>query len=79
MTDSNKKIVACRIEEPKAFGDTAKVFVNLADEVHAFQPEVLLFSYFNDEIDFSAREFIGLTVGAALERRHQKDVAYLRG
>lgn len=75
----SSKIVAVRILPPQAFGDEAKVFVNLADDTHAFQPEMQLFSYFNDEISFTARELLGLTVDQALELRHARDVAYLQG
>lgn len=37
-----------------------------------------LFSYYPDEISFTAEEFIGLTRGQAIELRHKKDVAYLQ-
>lgn len=76
--NGSRKIVAARILPPQRFGDEAKVFVNLADDVHAFQPEVQLFSYFNDEISFTARELLGLTADQALELRHKRDVAYLQ-
>lgn len=37
-----------------------------------------LFSYYPDEISFTASEFLGLTVAQAHELRHRKDVAYLQ-
>lgn len=37
-----------------------------------------LFSYYPDEISFTASEFVGLSVAQAHELRHRKDVAYLQ-
>jgi hypothetical protein len=37
-----------------------------------------LFSYYPDEISFTAEEFIGLTRGEAMALKHKKDVAYLQ-
>ena len=68
----NRKIVAARIIPPQRFGDTAMVHVTIGSEA-----EVPLFSYFNDEISFTAAELIGLTADQAHDLRHAKDVAYL--
>ena len=40
--------------------------------------EEVLFSFYHDEIDFRASEFIGLTKEEALELRYNKDVRYLQ-
>jgi hypothetical protein len=37
-----------------------------------------LFSFYPDEISFSAGEFLGLSEEQAHNLRHKKDVAYLR-
>jgi hypothetical protein len=37
-----------------------------------------LFSYYPDEISFTASEFVGLTESEAHDLKHKKDVAYLR-
>lgn len=37
-----------------------------------------IFSYFSDELSFSAVELVGKTVEQAMELRHNRDVAYLR-
>lgn len=37
-----------------------------------------VFSFFPDEINFSAQEFVGLTEIQALELRTRKDIAYLQ-
>lgn len=37
-----------------------------------------LFSFYPDEISFSAGEFVGLTREEGLALRHKRDVAYLR-
>ena len=37
-----------------------------------------LFSFYPDEISFTADEFIGLTEQEAYDLRHKKDVAYLQ-
>lgn len=37
-----------------------------------------LFSYYPDEISFTASEFVGLTVGQAFALRHKRDVSYLQ-
>ncbi len=40
--------------------------------------DLKLFSYYPDEISFTASEFVGLTEPQARELRHKRDVAYLR-
>ncbi len=40
---------------------------------------LMLFSYYPDEINFSADEFIGLTEQEARQLRGTKDLAYLQG
>ena len=50
-------------------------------EVHAtFEggQEVKVLSYYDDELHFSAAEFVGLTQVQVDELFHQRDVAYLR-
>jgi hypothetical protein len=37
-----------------------------------------LFTYYPDELSFTAGELIGLTIVEAHELRHKKDLAYLR-
>jgi hypothetical protein len=41
--------------------------------------EIFLFSYYPDEIQFSEKEFVGLTIAKAKELKHKKDVAYIMG
>lgn len=42
------------------------------------QTEVLLFSFFDDELSFSTQELVGRTPEEARELRYRKDVEYLR-
>ena len=37
-----------------------------------------IFTFYPDEIQFSAEEFVGLTRAQAMWLRHDRDVAYLR-
>lgn len=37
-----------------------------------------LFSFYDDELHFSAAEFVGMTHDQACELKHRRDVAYLR-
>lgn len=37
-----------------------------------------LFTYYPDELSFTASEFIGLTREQAIDYYHSKDIAYLR-
>lgn len=39
---------------------------------------ICLFSYFRDELRFTADEFVGKTVAAARAMHHERDVAFLR-
>ena len=73
--DRHAKIKSARITPmPKGmFDPMPEVWVTLEDG-----SEHMLFSYYPDEISFSAGEFVGLTVEAACQLRHKRDVAYLR-
>ena len=42
------------------------------------EPEVDLFTYYSDEIAFSAHEFIGLTAAQAVRLKYERDCAFLR-
>lgn len=68
------KIVSVRFTEGKLFGPPAQAIAKLegSDE------EIVLFSYFSDEINFSEDELVGLTVSEAHDLRHDKDVKFLR-
>lgn len=69
------KIVAARIEPSARFGDVAVVYI----QTHGNEgDEEKLFSFFEDEISFSKKELIGLTLEQAHELYHAKDVAYLQ-
>jgi hypothetical protein len=69
------KITAARITAlPQKLCDPMpEVFATLEDG-----QEILLFSYYPDEISFTPSEFVGLTEAEARQLRHKKDVAYLR-
>jgi hypothetical protein len=69
------KITAARITAmPQSiFDPMPEVIVTLEDGSSR-----KLFSYYPDEISFTAAEFIGLTVAQAQDLRHRKDVAYLQ-
>lgn len=41
--------------------------------------EIRLFSYYPDEISFTADEFAGLTVAAARQLKCQRDIEFLSG
>ena len=66
-------IVFSRIVLPSKFGDRAYVMVKYSP----FGDEKYLFSYFADEISFTADELCGLTSTQAVELLHTKDMAYL--
>ena len=68
-------ITSVRIAAPERFGDFAEVFCRF----NGNGEEVLLFTYFADEISFTESELVGRTFAAAKDLRHAKDVAYLRG
>lgn len=42
------------------------------------ETEEELFRFYDDEIDFNSAEFIGLTKEKALDKKHEKDVKWLR-
>jgi hypothetical protein len=69
------KIISARItpKGPGMFGDMPEVHATFEDKV-----ERKLFSYYPDEISFTANEFIGLTSVEAGQLRLKRDVAYLR-
>ena len=62
------KIVNCNIENPKYWGDTAKVNVTYEDGTSQ-----LLFEFFVGEITFIESEFIGLTSEEA-DKLHEKRI-----
>ena len=66
------KIVNCNIENPKYWGDTAKVNVTYEDGTSQ-----LLFEFFDDEITFDESEFIGLTSEEAYQLHRKKDREYI--
>lgn len=69
------KILNARITAmPKGMFDPMPVvYATTADGV-----EHELFSFYPDEISFTATEFEGLTIEQACALRHKKDVAYLK-
>ena len=70
------KITNCVVGPyPKGFLDFAKPKVTVTYENGS---EEVLFSFYHDEIDFRASEFIGLTKEEALQLRHTRDVQYLQ-
>ena len=40
--------------------------------------EVVMFTFFDDEINFSKEDLIGKTLGEARDLHHKRDVAYLQ-
>jgi hypothetical protein len=74
MADS--RIVKARITEmPRTLLDPIpEVHVTLEDGT-----ERLLFSFYPDEIQFGAEEFVGLTLAEARHLKFLKDRDYLRG
>lgn len=71
-----KRIIQARITaQPKDFLDPMpQVYVVLEGESN----EEFLFEYFPDEISFTERELIGLTVAEAKTLKFQKDKNYLQ-
>ena len=69
------KIASARITamSKTVFDPPPEVFATFEDGV-----ERKLFSFYPDEIQFVAEEFIGLTEIEAAELRHKRDVAYLQ-
>jgi hypothetical protein len=72
---ADQKIIKARITAmPKSVFDTPpEVYATFEDG-----KEYKLFSFYPDEIQFVAEEFIGLTSIEAGMLRHKKDVAYLK-
>lgn len=68
------KVVSARItEKPKKFSDPMpKVYVTLEDKTEHF-----LFDYYPDEISFTPREFVGLTMDECFHLKFKKDKNYL--
>ena len=68
------KIVSARVTKAGGmFDPLPEVFVTLEDGV-----EQRLFDFYPDELSFSAREFVGLTLAEAHDLKRKKDVAFLR-
>jgi hypothetical protein len=60
-------------EQPKSFFDPLPmVYVTLEDGVERF-----LFDYYPDEISFTEKEFIGLTLDECKHLKFKKDKQYL--
>jgi hypothetical protein len=76
MDSTNCKIVECEIVgmPQNLFDGLPEVMVKYEGSTE-FEP---LFTYFPDELSFSAGEFIGKTRAEAFELKRQRDVAYLR-
>ena len=67
-------IVQALISPPVKFGETAKVLVRLSGAEDFIQ----LISYYDDEIQFTAEELVGLTVDQARQLHFEKDKAWLQ-
>lgn len=65
----DKKIVDCRIESSAVRN---YVIVTMEDKT-----EMILCSYYPDELSFEPEEFLGLTIYQARDLYHRRDVAYL--
>ena len=66
----DKKIVDCRIESS---GLRNYVMVTMEGGT-----EMILCSYYPDELSFEPEEFLGLTMYQARDLYHRRDVAYLK-
>jgi len=73
---ADARIVSVRITDRiKRLGDPKpQVWVRL----DVGDAEFFLFDFYNDEIDFSEQELLGLTRREAQDLYHKKDVAWLR-
>ena len=73
---NNAKIITARItEQPQSiFDPMPEVWIKLEGS----DTEQLLFSYYPDEISFSTKEFIGLTIEEAKKLKGKKDRVYLQ-
>lgn len=71
------KIIEARVQTPKNFTDMTipAVYVKTEDDP---EKEIMLFSFYPDEISFRPEEFIGLTIKEGKDLRRQKDLKYLR-
>lgn len=71
----NRVIASCKIGPypTSIWGPLPEVVVTLDDGATKN-----LFHFYPDELSFQDSEFVGLTVGQAMQLRHDKDVAYLR-
>jgi hypothetical protein len=69
------KIISARITAmPKSvFDSPPEIFATFEDGV-----ELKLFSFYPDEIQFTAEELIGLTAKEVAALHHKRDVAYLQ-
>ena len=66
-------ITHARVLPSNGFGNKAKVLVRINDA-----EEQELFSFYDDELSFSSKEFIGLTEDEGRQLFIKKDVAYLQ-
>jgi hypothetical protein len=68
-------IVSARITAlPKTFSDPMpEVYVTMEDG-----NEHLLFEYYPDEISFTSKEFVGLTLTQAIILKRKKDIDFLK-
>lgn len=68
------KVINSRItEQPKSlFDPMPRVYVTLENGVEEF-----LFDYYPDEISFTSKEFIGLTIEECRHLKFKKDKNYL--
>ena len=77
MTAIEPIVVTAEIVPPSGFGDKARVIATMSDgELETVG--VPLIEYFDDELSFTADEFIGMTEAEAIALFHKKDVAYLQ-
>lgn len=71
----NRKIVKAVISDlPKSFGDPIPEAIVTFDD----GSQKTLFSFYPDEISFTASEFIGLSEAEALDLKRKKDVAFIK-
>ena len=79
MNNDILKIVSCSITEyprPKPaglFDPMPQVWVKLENG-----DEQMLFEFFPDEINFTEKEFVGLTIGESYQLRQKKDISYIQ-
>jgi hypothetical protein len=73
--EQDRKIVEARIIPRQSEFIKPMVMVKFEGD----EEETFLFNYYEDEISFTADEFIGLTGAEARSLKGKKDLAYLRG